>query len=117
MTPMPRTPIAIALAILTALSSATVLAACNATINGRPMSLQECALTLHVYGQVVPGNYLVDNQGNWVNINNPRHHGNTYRDAQRPRGGSWGGQSSVSPRGVYDSTGGCEGGSCVNIID
>jgi hypothetical protein len=48
MTPMPRTAVAIALAILTALSSATVLAACNATVNGCPMSLQECALTLHV---------------------------------------------------------------------
>jgi hypothetical protein len=45
------------------------------------------------------------------------HRGNTYRDAQRPRGGAWGGQSWVSPRGLYDPTGGCEGGSCVNIID
>ena len=28
-----------------------------------------------------------------------------------------GGGSYVSPRGVYDASGGCEGGSCVNILD
>ncbi|HRY15276.1 MAG: hypothetical protein KDJ31_19630 [Candidatus Competibacteraceae bacterium] len=118
MTPMTRAAFsAAALVVMASLSSETALAACNATVNGRPMSPQECALTLQVYGQVVPGDYLVDNNGNWVNINNPRHRGNTYRDAQRPRGGAWGGRSSVSPRGVYDPTGGCEGGSCVNIID
>ncbi|HPF60052.1 MAG TPA: hypothetical protein P5149_14890 [Candidatus Competibacteraceae bacterium] len=118
MTPMTRVAFsATALAVMTSLSSETALAACNATVNGRPMSPQECVLALQVYSQVVPGNYRVDNQGNWVNINNPWHRGNTYRDAQRPRGGAWGGQSLVSPRGIYDPTGGCEGGSCVNIID
>ncbi len=118
MTSMTRAASSIAaLAAMILLSSETALAACNATVNGRPMSPQECVLALQVYGQVVPGNYRVDNQGNWVNVNNPWHRGNTYRDAQRPRGGAWSGQSSVSPRGIYDPAGGCEGGSCVNIID
>jgi hypothetical protein len=114
---------AAALAVMTCMSSETTLAACNATVNGRPMNLQECALAIRVYGQVVPGDYVVDNNGNWVNINNPAHRGNTYRDAQSTpsggslKGGSWSGGSIVSPRGVFDPTGGCEGGSCVNIID
>ncbi|MCU7930492.1 MAG: hypothetical protein KZQ90_06805 [Candidatus Thiodiazotropha sp. (ex Codakia rugifera)] len=105
------------LAVTTYISSETALAACNATVNGRPMSQQECAQSIQVYGQVIPGDYLVDGYGNWVNANNPMHRGNTYRDARSYRGGSWGGQSYVSPHSVYDSSGGCEGGGCVNIID
>lgn len=101
-------------------------AACNATVNGRAMTQEECALGMRVYGQVTPGAYLMDEYGNWVYINNPSLRGNTYLDAQRLSsgggntgnyGGSWGGRSYVSPRGVYDASGGCEGGSCVNIID
>ena len=40
-------------------------AACNATVNGRPMSPELCALATRVYGSVVPGHYWVDYQGNW----------------------------------------------------
>lgn len=105
------------LASVVSLSSTAVFAACNATVNGRPMTQQECNRAIQVYGQVIPGNYLADNNGNWVNANNPMHRGNTFRDAQRNYGGSWGGGSYVSPRGVYDASGGCEGGSCVNILD
>jgi hypothetical protein len=102
-----------------------VLAACNATVNGRPMSQQECNTAIQVYGSVIPGDYYADDQGNWVNANNPMHRGNTFLDARRASagnyresyGGSWGGGSHFSPRGVYDASGGCEGGSCVNIID
>lgn len=94
-----------------------VLAACNSTVNGRPMTVQECNTAIQVYGNVVPGHYYADNNGNWVNLNNPSHRGNTYRDARRQRGGSWGGGSYTSPSAVYDASGGCEGGSCVNIID
>jgi hypothetical protein len=89
------------------------------------MTQQECNTAIQVYGSVIPGDYYADGQGNWVNANNPMHRGNTYLDAQRARGGSyresyggaWGGGSYVSPRGVYDASGGCEGGSCVNILD
>lgn len=108
---------AAALAAATCMSSVTALAACNATVNGRPMSPQECAMAIQVYGRVVPGDYLVDRYGNWVNINNPMHRGNTYMGNQGTSGGSWGSQSYTGPSGVYDSTGGCEGGDCVNIID
>ena len=40
-------------------------AACNATVNGRPISPELCALATRVYGSVVPGRYWVDYQGNW----------------------------------------------------
>lgn len=104
--------------------SETALAACNATVNGRPMTHQECAIAIQVYGRVIPGHYLADQNGNWVNAYNPMHRGNTYLDAQRNanrrqggNGGSWGGGSYTSPTAVYDGSGGCEGGSCVNILD
>lgn len=124
MTPIKRAVVATALAVSTGcLFGETAQAACNATVNGRPMSPQLCAATIQVYGQVIPGNYLADEQGNWVNINNPQHRGNIYQDARSRRdrgsssGGSWSGPSIISPSGVYDASGGCEGGSCVNIID
>ena len=113
------------LAVIALVSSEAAMAACNATINGRPMTLQECALSIQVYGYVIPGDYLVDSYGNWVNANNPMHRGNTYRDAQRKQngsyggsyGGSWSSGSPVGPNTVYDGSGGCEGGGCVNIRD
>ena len=102
-------------------TSGTAFAECNATINGRPMTYQECSLAIQVYGTVIPGRYGADANGNWWNLDNPLHQGNTYRDAQRNSrqsyGGSFGGGSLSSPHGVYDGSGGCEGGSCVNIID
>ena len=114
------------LTLIVCLYGETVLAACNATLNGRPMTLEECALAIQVYGTVIPGDYLVDGYGNWINITNPMQRGNTYNDAQggsggswgsgEPYGGSWGGGSTGSPSGVYDGSGGCEGGGCVNII-
>ena len=106
-----------AVPMICVLLSAPAAAACNATVNGRPMTPQECALAIQVYGQVVPGDYLVDGYGNWVNTSNPMHRGNSYSDGRSNYGGSWGGGSYVSPRGVYDASGGCEAGSCVNIID
>ena len=79
-------------------TSGTAVAACNALINGRPMTYEECALAIQVYGSVVPGRYGVDADGNWWNLDNPMHRGNTYRDAQRNQqnnGGSFGGGSLV----------------------
>ena len=57
-------------------------AACNATVNGQPMSMEICQTAWQIYGGVVPGNYYVDQAGNWVNIDNPAHRGNFYSDAQ-----------------------------------
>ena len=106
---------AAALILINLLPSEPALAACNATINGRPMTPQECNVIIQVYGQVLPGNYLVDSNGNWVNVNNPQHRGNIYRDAQNNSRGSSGGGKHFNT--LIDPTGGCEGGSCVNIID
>ena len=67
-------------------------AACNATVNGRPMSMELCQTASQIYGGVLPGHYYVDQAGNWVNVDNPAHSGNFYRDAQMG-GGSGGGGS------------------------
>jgi hypothetical protein len=69
-------------------------AACNATVNGRPMSMELCQAAAQIYGGVLPGHYYVDEAGNWVNINNPSHAGNFYRDGQGPGGGGGGGGAS-----------------------
>jgi hypothetical protein len=58
-------------------------AACNSTVNGRPMTPLECQIAIQVYGEHIPGRYAVDPYGNWVNLDNPQHRGNTYLDAQR----------------------------------
>jgi len=83
------------------------------------MSPQECAWNIRVYGSVVPGDYAVDAAGNWVNLRYPLHRGNIYKDAQQQggQGGSWSGGGYSSPSSVYDGSGDCEAGSCVNIID
>lgn len=86
----------------------TAEAACNATINGRPMTWQECQTIVSVYGSVIPGHYLADDQGNWVNRANPYHRGNIYQDAQRRRYG--GGGSSGGDGGMTCGTFGCVGG-------
>ena len=69
-------------------------AACNAIVNGQPMSMELCQVASMVYGGVMPGRYHMDQAGNWVNIDNPAHAGNIYRDAQMGRGGGGGGGGS-----------------------
>jgi len=68
-------------------------AACNATVNGLPMSMELSEVVWQMYGGVVPGHYRVDEAGNWVNLSNPAHAGNLYRDAQMARGGGGAGSS------------------------
>ena len=56
-------------------------------------------LGVEIYGGVLPGNYYVDEAGNWVNVDNPAHAGNFYRDAQAPRGGGGSGGLTRTPFG------------------
>ncbi len=66
-------------------------AACNAVVNGRPMTMEACRNVIAVYGYVTPGRYLADESGNWVKLDAPYadSRGNIYRDAQGS-GGSGG---------------------------
>jgi hypothetical protein len=80
-------------------------AACNATVNGWPMSPQDCALAIQIYGYVEPGHYWLDQQGNWGRIGVPYAQGNLYMDAQ-----SGGGRASDSDGMTCYSSGGCIGG-------
>jgi hypothetical protein len=104
------------LATMILISSGPASAACNATINGRPMTLQECFVATQIYGYVIPGNYWADDYGNWGNVNNPLHNGNAFARGQSGGGGgghAWGRNTNT----VIDTSGGCEGGGCVNIMD
>lgn len=69
-------------------------AACNSTVNGRPMSVQECEMARQIYGSYPRGHYLRDRHGNWVNRYDPSERGNVFLDAQRGGygGGSGGGR-------------------------
>ncbi|MGH6922091.1 MAG: hypothetical protein ACREJ0_30855 [Geminicoccaceae bacterium] len=49
-----------------------------------------------VYGGVMPGRYHMDQAGNWVNLDNPAHAGNIYRDAQGRSGGGGGGSGGLT---------------------
>jgi len=89
-------------------------AACNAVVNGRPMSQQECASATAIYGYVEPGYYWLDGQGNWGRAGVAHAQGNLYRDAQRrsAQGGKdaapyYGGHNYRGPFGNYMSDGRC----------
>ena len=60
-------------------------ARCNATVNGRMMSSQECEIARQIYGSYPRGRYLRDQQGNWVNVDNLSERGNVYYDTERGR--------------------------------
>lgn len=60
-------------------------AACNATVNGLPMPPHMCALTAQIYGAVQPGDYWMDERGNWGYAGDTRVQGNIRFDSQRPR--------------------------------
>lgn len=117
-----KIPSGLAIAIVlgfTLMPSADAQAACNVTINGYPMSAEDCRLAAQVYGRVEPGHYWMDNAGNWGSIGSSAVRGNLYRDGQRnsqqSNGSSFGGRGY---NGIYDGgRNGCEGGSCVNILD
>lgn len=81
-------------------------AACGATVNGQPMSIELCSAVYQIYGGVIPGHYRVDQDGNWINLANPSHRGNFYRDAQRPLAGSGGGASGGLTSTPFGSVGG-----------
>ena len=80
------------LAGLAAVFATEAQARCNATVNGRPMTWQECEIAREIYGGYPRGHYLRDAQGNWINLYNWSEQGSVYRDAQRgPRSGGSGG--------------------------
>lgn len=93
---------------LSAAAPSAVEAACGATVNGRPMSIELCQTVWQIYGGVAPGHYQVDQAGNWINLANPAHRGNLYRDAQRGGGGLSGGSggSGGMTRTPFGSVGG-----------
>lgn len=113
---MARTAMVAAVFVLTVASmpAEKALAACNATVNGRPMSQELCAYATAVYGGVVPGHYWVDDQGNWGRMGSPYAEGNLLHDS--------GGGGSAGSRGqpwIYRGPGGSAGsdGECMYYND
>ena len=74
-------------------------AACNATVNGRPMSMELCQAAWQIYGGVLPGHYAVDEAGNWVNIDNPAHAATSTAMPRRGGGGGGSGGLTSTPFG------------------
>ena len=70
---------------LAAILAMEAQARCNATVNGRPMTWQECEMARQIYGVYPRGHYLRDAQGNWVNAYDWSERGNVFLDAQRNR--------------------------------
>ncbi len=67
------------------------------------------------------GRYLYDSYGNAVPFSlggtaSTRYPGGATGEVYRDGSSSWG-NSNTGIGGVYDPSGGCEGGSCVNILD
>ncbi len=112
--------VAAAFVILAMAPWADANAACGAFVNGRPMTGNWCRIATQTYGYVQPGRYVADGHGNWFNLDTGQS-GNIYRDSQNPgrRGGSGvgGGGGGRWTSSTIDPSGGCEGGSCVNILD
>ena len=96
-------------------------------INNQPVAPAVVAQIQQAIGRPLPGGayfwdgqYLYDSYGNAVPLSlggggPTRYPGGAVGEAY-PGGSSWG-NSNTGIGGVYDSTGGCEGGSCVNILD
>ena len=96
-------------------------------INNQLMAPAVVAQIQQAIGRPLPGGayywdgqYLYDSYGNGVPLSlggrGPTQYPGGATGEVHPGGSSWG-NSNTGIGGVYDSTGGCEGGSCVNILD
>ena len=110
--------VAAAFVILAMAPWADANASCGAFVNCRPMTGNWCRIAIQTYGYVQPGRYVADGHGNWFNLDTGQS-GNIYRDSQNPgrRSGSGDGGGGRWTSSTIDPSGGCEGGSCVNILD
>ena len=66
-------------------------AACGATINGAPMTAEQCTLAKQLYGSVQPGHYWMDANGTWGLMGDPNPRGNIYSGTYQTRPGTYGG--------------------------
>lgn len=79
-----------ALALIT-LPFADAQAYCNATVNGVPMTPEQCQFAIQKYGSVQPGHYWMDNAGTWGLMGDPTPRGNIYSGSYQTRPGVNGG--------------------------
>lgn len=91
-------------AVLATYPVGSASAACSATVNGRPMSEDVCALATRVYSGVAPGHYWLDDRGNWGRVGSAYAEGNLLQDARR--GSILGDGRSWTDRGIGGNAGG-----------
>lgn len=86
-------------AIMAPMSSA--LAFCNATINGLPMTAEQCNFAIQKYGSVQPGHYWMDANGTWGVMGDSTPRGNINSGAYETRPGVHGGNGERYDNGAW----------------
>ena len=76
-------------------------AACGATINGAPMTVEQCNLAIQLYGSVQPGHYWMDANGTWGLMGDPTPRGNINSGAYESRPGLYGGSGERYDNGSW----------------
>lgn len=76
-------------------------AACGATVNGAPMTVEQCNLAIQLYGSVQPGHYWMDGSGTWGLLGDPTPRGNIYSGAYQSRSGAYGGSGERYDNGSW----------------
>ncbi|MEZ5935675.1 MAG: hypothetical protein R3F54_27955 [Alphaproteobacteria bacterium] len=82
-------------------TTATAHAACNATINGYPMTAEQCAFAIQKYGSVQPGHYWMDSNGTWGLMGDSTPRGNIYSGSYQTRPGVYGGSGERYDNGSW----------------
>ncbi|NJO36927.1 MAG: hypothetical protein HC871_03970 [Rhizobiales bacterium] len=103
---MKRTSPWVLIAVAALLGSAMVPAgpahaACNATVNGYPMTAEQCAFAVEKYGAVQPGHYWMDANGTWGLMGDPTPRGNIYAGGYQSRQGVHGGSGERYDNGSW----------------
>lgn len=76
-------------------------AACGATVNGAPMTVEQCNLARQLYGSVEPGHYWMNAEGTWGVLGDPTARGNIYSGAYQSRSGAYGSSGERSGDGSW----------------
>jgi hypothetical protein len=74
---------------------------CNATINGVPMTAEQCNFAIQKYGSVQPGHYWMDANGTWGVMGDPTPRGNINSGIYETRPGVYGGSGERYDNGAW----------------
>ena len=80
---------------------ADAYAACGATVNGVPMTVEQCNFTQQKYGYVEPGHYWMNDNGTWGRVGDSTPRGNIYSGIYQSRDGLYGGSGERYENGAW----------------